>query len=261
MKFIKASIVVSSIAFSGAALAGTTASTASAPVTLVVPAYFDAARGVANWDALTATARRIPTTAILNPNSGPGVTADANYTAAIARLRAAGGKVIGYVSTSYTKRSLSAVVADINRYIALYAVDGFFIDEMTADNEASHIQFYQSVYNYIKGLKPTYTVIGNPGTNIPELYASLPTADQFVVFESNARSYANYQTMGWQAAYPKSRFVHIVYNVSAAHLQRVVTYAKTHGAGSLYVTSFTLPNPYKALPAYWNSEVADALAP
>jgi hypothetical protein len=125
----------------------------------------------------------------------------------------------------------------------------------------SHIQFYQSIYNYIKGLNATYSVTANPGTNIPELYASLPTADQFVVFESTAKSYAKYQPMSWQAAYPKSRFVHMVYGATAAQLPGVVQYAKAHGAGGVYVTSLSGGNPYKALPPYWSDEVTDAAKP
>jgi hypothetical protein len=235
------------------------AASATTATSLVVPSYFNATKSVGDWNSLTASAPKVPTTAILNPNSGPGTSADANYTAAVTKLRSSGGKVLGYVSTSYAKRSLSAVVADINMYVALYKVDGFFIDEMTSDSVTSHIQFYQSIYNYIKGLKATYSVTANPGTNIPELYASLPTADQFVVFESNAKSYASYQPMTWQAAYPKSRFVHMVYNVPAAQLPGVVSYAKSHGAGGVFVTSLMGGNPYKALPAYWSDEVADAL--
>ncbi|MDR5856576.1 spherulation-specific family 4 protein [Caballeronia sp. LZ062] len=246
---------------SGAAFAAGGTAAAGNSVGLVVPSYFNATQSVANWASLAASARKVPTTAILNPNSGPGTSADANYAAAVSRLHAAGGKVIGYVSTSYAKRPLSAVVADINSYVAFYKVDGFFIDEMTSDSRTAHIQFYQSIYNYIKGLGQTYSVTGNPGTNIPELYATLPTADAFVVFEGNAKDYRSYRPMSWQANYPRSRFTHIIYNASAAQLQTVVSYAKTHGAGSVYVTSRTGSNPYNALPAYWNDEVADALAP
>ncbi|MFM0341468.1 spherulation-specific family 4 protein [Paraburkholderia fungorum] len=240
---------------------GTAFAGSSTAVGLVVPSYFNATSSVANWNTLTTTARKVPTTAILNPNSGPGTKADPNYVAAVAKLRAAGGKVLGYVSTSYGKRSLSAVVTDINAYVSLYKVDGFFIDEMTDDSTLSHIQFYQSIYNYIKGLNAAYSVTANPGTNIPELYASLPTADQFVVFESTAKSYASYKPMSWQAGYPKKRFVHMVYNATATQLPGIVQYATKHGAGAVYVTSLAGSNPYKALPTYWNDEVADALAP
>jgi hypothetical protein len=261
--FLKLGAALAAVMLSSAAFAaGSTGSTGgtSTSLSLVVPSYFYPTKSAADWSSLAPPASKVSTTAILNPNSGPGTSADANYVAAIARLHAAGGKVIGYVSTSYAKRSLSAVVADINTYVSLYNVDGFFIDEMTSDSQTANVQFYQSVYNYIKGLKSTYSVTANPGTTIPEVYASLPTADQFVVFEDNAKNYAKFQPMSWQAAYPKSRFVHIVYNVSAAQMPGVLAYARTHGAGGVYVTSLTLPNPYKSLPAYWNDEATNAAA-
>ncbi len=145
----------------------------------------------------------------------PGSAQDANYVAAIAQIHAAGGKVIGYVSSAYATRSLSAVVQDISTYLSFYSVDGFFIDEMTSDSDTTHIQYYQSVYNYIKGLSSAYAVTGNPGTGIPELYASLPVADQFVVFENSAAQYASYAPQAWQASYPTSRFAHIVYGAAS----------------------------------------------
>jgi len=228
---------------------------------LLVPSYiYPSGSGATQWNALATAAKSTPTTVILNPNSGPGTTQDANYVAAVANVHAAGGKVIGYVSTSYTQRALSAVVQDINTYLTLYQVDGFFIDEMTADSTTAHIQFYQSVYNYIKGLSPNYTVTGNPGTNVPEIYASLPVADQLVVFEDSAKHYASYAPLAWQANYPRGRFAHIVYAASATQMQTFVQNASIKGAGSMFVTSKTLPNPYGALPAYWSQEVADAAA-
>ncbi|WP_236572399.1 spherulation-specific family 4 protein [Burkholderia sp. 8Y] len=231
------------------------ASDAATGVSLVVPAYFDATANVAYWDSLTQAALKAPTTAILNPDSGPGTSEDPAFVAAVSQLRAAGGHVLGYVSTAYAKRPLSDIVADINRYVSFYAVDGFFIDEMTSDDQLSDIQFYQSIYNYVKGLKASYSVVANPGTNIPELYASLPTADRFVVFEDDATSYAAYRPMQWQASYSTNRFVHIVYNVGAAQMPGVVKSAKLHGAGGIFVTSLSGPNPYSALPSYWQSEV------
>jgi hypothetical protein len=234
---------------------------AQSVMSLTVPAYFTATGKTASaWSDLAATAATEPTTVILNPDNGPGTTAEAAYTTAIAKVHAAGGRVIGYVYTSYAKRSLSAVITDINTYVSLYPVDGFFIDNMTDDSVTSHIQYYQSIYNYIKGLSASYSVMANPGTNIPELYASLPTADQFVVFEDSAKQYANYAPATWQASYPAERFVHIVYGAAASQVAGIVQYASTHGAGSVYVTSLGLPNPYKNLPSYWSELVSDAAA-
>lgn len=135
---------------------------------LLVPAYiYPSGSGGDAWTTLAATAQKVATTVILNPSSGPGSAQDANYVAAIAQIHAAGGKVIGYVSSAYATRSLSAVVQDISTYLSFYSVDGFFIDEMTSDSDTTHIQYYQSVYNYIKGLSSAYAVTGNPGTGIP----------------------------------------------------------------------------------------------
>jgi len=234
---------------------------AAPAMSLTVPAYFTATGSTASdWSDLATTAAKLPTTAILNPDNGPGKTADPAYIAAIEKVHAAGGRVIGYVYTSYAKRSLSQVVTDINTYVSLYKVDGFFIDNMTSDGVTSHLQYYQSIYNYIKGLSASFSVTANPGTNIPESYASLPAADQFVVFEDTAKHYASYEPEPWQAGYPASRFVHMVYSASQSQVAGIVQYASKHGAGSVYVTSLGLPNPYKALPSYWSRLVSDALA-
>jgi hypothetical protein len=251
-------MVCAAFALMGGALAAAPHANAEG---LLVPAYiYPSGSGATQWNTLAANASTVPTTVILNPDSGPGTTQDPNYVAAVAKVRAAGGKVIGYVYTSYAQRPLSAVVQDINAYQALYQVDGFFIDEMTADGTTANVQFYQSVYNYIKGLSANYTVTGNPGTNVPEIYASLPVADQIVVFEDNARRYASYAPQAWQASYPTSRFAHIVYAASATQMQNFVQHASSKGAGSVYITSKTLPNPYGALPSYWSQEVAAVAA-
>ena len=78
-----------------------------------------------DWGRLDAAARQVALTAILNPDSGPGKTADPNYVKATDNLRAAGGSVVAYVSTSYGERSLAAVKEDIARYTRFYKVDGF----------------------------------------------------------------------------------------------------------------------------------------
>ncbi|MBN3723390.1 spherulation-specific family 4 protein [Burkholderia sp. Ac-20379] len=228
---------------------------------LVVPAYFyPSGSGSTAWNTLATNAATVPLTAIVNPNSGPGTAADPAYTNAIAKVRAAGGKVIAYVHTSYGSRSLSDVTKDINTYLAFYTVDGFFIDEMANDSTAAHVQYYQSLYNYIKGLSPNYQVVNNPGSNIPEIYASLPVADRFVVYEDKQANYAKYSAASWQANYSASRFIHIVYNATSAQMSSDLQFAVTNGASGVYVTSLKLPNPYNGLPTYWDQEVSGVAA-
>lgn len=225
---------------------------------LIVPAYFYPGSTGGYWNQLATAAKSVQTIAILNPNSGPGTTADPSYLQAINALHAASGKVYGYVHTSYGKRLSTEVANDINTYLAYYPVDGFFIDEMTSDASAASLGYYQNLYNYIKGLNSGYGVTGNPGTSVPEAYASLPVADRLVVFESSAKAFSSYRPATWQANYPAERFVNMVYAASKTQMQEVVQFAAAHGINNVYVTSGFGSNPYGALPSYWGAEVSQA---
>lgn len=157
---------------------------------LLVPAYFyPADDGASYWQSLTDSAPGVGITAILNPDSGPGSTLDTNYTAVVGSLQAAGGRVIGYVHTSYGTRSAATVRAEIDRYYTLYGVDGIFIDEMS--NDTAHLGYYQSLHDYIRGLDGSGFIVGNPGTQTAPDY--LATADVLVTFESPAAEYAGYE--------------------------------------------------------------------
>jgi hypothetical protein len=242
------------------ALAALLAAPCAFAVDLLVPAYFYPGGRHNYWPQLASAAPNASITAILNPASGPGASLDANYAAAVSTFQAAGGKAIGYVSTRYAARPLSEVTADINTYVALYPVQGFFIDEMTNDADSAHLAFYQSVYNYIKALNPAYVVVGNPGTSTLEVYASLPVADQLLVFEGSLRSYRTYVPAAWQAGYAANRFAHVIYGAGKSDMSRSVAGASARGAGAIFVTADRLPNPYDTLPSFWKDEVTDAAA-
>src|SRR5829696_6590684 len=101
----------------------------------LVPAYFyPSGAGNTFWEALNAAAPRVPLTAILNPNSGPGSSSDSNYRRVTTALRNAGGRAIGYVHTSYTARPIGDVKTEVDQYLSFYSVDGFFVDEMDNRN-------------------------------------------------------------------------------------------------------------------------------
>src|SRR5438874_13108496 len=151
---------------------------------ILVPAYFSPAPG-GYWSALNQAADRVPLIAIMNPNNGPATSVDSNYTSAVNALREAGGRVIGYVYTSYTARPLTEVKADIDRYHAFYMIDGFFVDEMTNDSDAGHLAYYEDLYQYIKAKQSSDLVVGNPGINTPASYLLRPTVDALVTFENN----------------------------------------------------------------------------
>ena len=234
--------------------------TAMADLGILVPAYFYPVPN-SPWEDLNTAASDVPIVAIMNPGSGPGFSQDSNYVDVVDNLQAAGGQVIGYVSTSYANRSLLDIQADIDKYASWYNVDGIFLDEYTNTNSASDLNFYESLYNYVKGIDPTWQVIGNPGTSTVEAYASRPTADVLVVHESFATSYSGYSPSAWNAGYPAENFAHLVHTQpSSIAMEANVDQAVAQNAGLVYVTDDVLGNPWDTLPVYWDDHVAKVKA-
>jgi hypothetical protein len=255
---------------------------ARADVGTIVPSYFFPGTGGPGgsgdgWAAMDAAAGQVHLTAILNPNSGP--SSDPNviaaYTAATTNLEAAGGKVVAYVFTNDGNTPLATVEGQISTYITQYGklINGFFLDAMFLT--PSTLSYYQTINSFIKGLSPSYTVIGNPGQPFlngvtPQQYLS--TADVFNIFEgpntdpnpSNPQ-FANYPYgVNWFQSYPSNRFSNTIFDVPAnagdpLHSSAMLAdLAKAYklNAGDIYITNGMLPNPYSQLPSYWDQEVA-----
>lgn len=223
----------------------------AAPLGIMVPAYFDPSSG-GYWNSLDYAASRVPLIAIMNPNSGPGVSRNQSYITALANLHQAGGKVIGYVHTSYAARPLTNVEADIDAYLSFYTVDGFFIDEMTDDQNTNHLAYYAAIYQYIKAKGARYRVTGNPGENTQQDYLTKPAADSLVIFENDNTNYPGFLPSAWVAGYSAQQFVHIAYGVTnSAAMSNAVVLAASRHAGWVYLTDRT----YAALPSYWTNEV------
>jgi hypothetical protein len=244
----------------------------ASPLGILVPAYQYPTTGTL-WNQLDAAASKIPVMAILNPNSGPGAAADSNYTLAVNTLESDGGKVVGYVHTSYGTRSLSQVEADVQAYHQLYPqVNGIFVDEMDSGANSSestaqiaaHVAYYQSLYSYIKSVNPNWTVVTNPGTTLGPAYANTHVADTVVSFEhglnadSDGPAYANYNPANEAATAGATNLANIVTGVATAtQMQTVVNQAASQHAGWIYATDDNASNPsYGQLPSYWAQEVA-----
>jgi hypothetical protein len=227
-------------------------SACAAPLGLVVPAYFYPG---SLWSSMDWAAGRVPLVAIMNPNSGPGTKRNVQYEAAVNSLRSAGGKVIGYVSTDYARRSADAVKADIDRYFSFYPVDGIFLDEFTNDSKLEHLVHYAGLFQYIRTKGTNLIVMGNPGTHTQVAYLANPCADVLVTFESG-RGYSNYVADAWVMNHPAPQFCHLPYAVaSAAGMTNYVNLAVARNAGWIYVTSDSGANPWDTLPVYWTNEV------
>jgi hypothetical protein len=228
----------------------------SAPLGIMVPAYFDPSSG-GDWRSLDDAASRVPLIAIMNPDNGPGASQTQAYVNALANLHRAGGRIIGYVYSSYAARALTNVEADIDTYLSFYAVDGFFIDEMTDDQNTNHLAYYAAIYRYVKSKGAGYSVTGNPGENTVRDYLTERTADCLMVFENHDTNYPGFRPSDWVTRYPAQQFAQIVYDVTnSAAMSNDVELVATRHAGWIYLTDRT----YGALPSYWTNEAGSVEA-
>ncbi|NOY41211.1 MAG: hypothetical protein GXP26_05160 [Planctomycetes bacterium] len=222
---------------------------------VIVPAYFYPSNGSA-WDDLNSAASQVKITAIMNPASGPGGGQNADYVAAVDALRAAGGKVIGYVHTTFGSRPLSTVLSEIDDYASWYNLDGIFIDEMANTGPAQKLDYYRDIYNYVKGIDPNWELTGNPGINTIEQYMTWPTADRFIITENTGANYSSFTPSSWVADYPRSQFGNLIHTESSvSDMQNQLVEAIGNNAGAIYITDDAFPNPWDTLPSYWQAQI------
>ena len=182
---------------------------------------------------------------VFNPANGPGAVAQPAYRRAVAALQRSGTRVLGYVHTTYGARPRADVHADIGRYRDWYGVDGVFLDE-TPPTQAQ-LPYYRALAQDARGTGEKLVVL-NPGAVPARGYFDV--ADVVVTFEGSFGSYAAAlrDMPAWVRTLPRGRVAHLVYGASGAQARRAVQ--ERSGAGLVYATSGTLPDPWSALPAY-----------
>lgn len=231
------------------ALAGTNMQVADAATAtgIMVPLYTYPG---GTWDTVVKTKNDhpdVPVVAIVNPASGPGGSQDSNYVSGIGKLKDAGVIVLGYVSTAYTGRSLTAVNGDIDKWDSWYDVDGIFFDEQT--NWAGGESYYTQAGDYAESKGLDFTV-GNPGANSIPSYLS--TVDVVLIYESpglpNLDNYASWES------YDNNQLGMIPFGVGSLPTSWLED--ATAFIGWVYVTSDNLPNPWDSLPSYYDDMAA-----
>ena len=240
---------------------------------IIVPAYFYPGTGGPGgvgdgWATMAAAAAKVPITAVFNPDSGPlPGPADPNYVAALSNLDNAGGKTVAYVYTGNGTVPLATVESQASTYLTQYGglIDGFYLDGMNLT--PSTLSYYQSIDGYIRGLNPSYAVVGNPGQPFLNGLAPadyLSAADTFDIFEgpdtapAGQVGFNNYPYgQNWFQSFASSRFDNTIYDVPtiSAMLADLLKAAQLN-AGNVYVTDQMGSNPYSQLPSYWDQEVA-----
>lgn len=222
---------------------------------LLVPAYFyPAGDGLAHWDNLLAAADKVPVVAIVNPASGPGRRVDSNYVAIVDRAKQTKITLIGYVSTSYAKRPIAEVQADVDGWLKMYpGIQGIFFDEQAS--AAEHVPYYAALYKYVREEQKLSLVVTNPGTVCDEAYLSHPAADVVCLFENRTPFTAD-RLPDWCGKYAAEHVAVLPYNVTTADGMRACLKTAAAGkVGYLYVTDDSGRNPWDRLPTWWAEEV------
>jgi Spherulation-specific family 4 len=231
---------------------------AAQPPTLLslwVPAYYyPNGPGLHEWDRLIDAAKLVPIVAIVNPASGPGDHVDKNIAAVVARARKGKVKVVAYVGTQYTRKSLEAVKREVDTYLRFYPeIQGIHFDEQSS--AAKDVDYYADLYRYVRTHITDAIVLNNPGTTCAPEYVARPTSDVVCLFERD-RAFEEFRPPAWTKRFPASRFCVQAYHVDTeAQMKKALERAVQLRVGYVYITDDQGPNPYDRLPSYWAAEV------
>jgi hypothetical protein len=220
-------------------------------VRMAVPAYFDPPSP--DWQRLIAGAPAVGMI-VFNPESGPGTARDQRYVDVIAQAQAAGITMLGYVATSYGARPEADIVADVNSYYDFYALSGIYFAEGPMDADCTAMEpMYHRLSDAVRARDArAFLAIG---TRFCPTYIFF--FDLMVQFARNWGEYqAEYVPPAWMPANSPQRFVHFVHSVPAAEASAALSRAIANGAGWIFVTDQSDPNPWSVLPSYFDQEMA-----
>jgi hypothetical protein len=218
----------------------------------VIPLYLypQVINGVHNWQPLINAHNSHPTVevwAIVNVFNGPSNPIDPNYVDAIGKLKTAGIRTLGYVSTNYTRVSATKAKEDVDTWKSFYNPDGIFFDEMSSEFTSDAVQYYTDLGNYVKSKGFTRTV-GNPGTDVASQFAG--TLDTIMIVEDDRGFPDQSRICGWHQNYPRTQWGIFPYNIATLNEAQIL--AAKQCVGYIYVTHDGGNNPWDELPPYLN---------
>ena len=150
--------------------------------------------------------------------------------------------MLGYVTTSYGKKSQAQVQKEIDQWLETYPrIHGIFFDEMWNEDSEGAVKHQTAFNRYAHGVGCSMTV-ANAGTQVPSRYFGADAADVIVVYEDEGmpeeEQLKRYRS-GECNDYPASTRGVLVHSEAVLHkgaLQVVLEYAKW-----VYVTE----SPYR----------------
>ncbi|WP_432586777.1 spherulation-specific family 4 protein [Streptomyces sp. HD1123-B1] len=226
---------------------------------LGVPGYAHPLVAPTEWAELARPGAPVDWT-VLSVGRGPGTRRDPHCLTAVARLRAAGVRVLGLLDARCGTRPFGELVSDADRFLDWYRVDGFLLDRCPADRPGL-VEVRRTATTLRALLGGGHLVLGQGTHPYPEY---MEVADQLVTFRGAWADYRWSQVAEWTAGYPPERFCHLVHGVPGPHLEEALRIARWQGAGTIYFTDRThhpgrrtsATTPWEALPGYWDDIVS-----
>lgn len=216
---------------------------------LALPWYVHPAAAPQDWAWLAAQHRKV-SFAVVNVHNGPGTDDDEYYPGAMAGL----GRIrtLGYVPVDYGNRPVEDVAHDIRRWRKLYKVDGIMLDELPS---TAHSLARCAEYAATARAAGITFLAANPGV-FPSL-AHVNLFDVTAVFEGTAKTYADFKHPAWAHNVPPSQLWHLVYDCRPEQTAAIGRVAASRGAGHVFATDRSLPNPWLGPPSAVSARLLD----
>ncbi|MCM1968084.1 spherulation-specific family 4 protein [Streptomyces sp. G1] len=234
------------------------AATEAGRLGLGVPGYAHPLLAPVEWAELTRPGTPLHW-AVLNVTDGPGGRPDPHCTEAAAKLRRAGGAILGHLAMRDGERSFGELVSDAHRFRDWYGADGFYLADAPAGK--AELAFVRRVADTLRGLGDGLRIVLGHGTHPYEGYTE--TADQLVTFAGTWADYRWSQVAEWTADHPPETFCHLVHGVPRMHLEEALRIARWQGAGTIWFTDrrgAADRDPWASMPGYWD-EIVSRIGP
>ena len=204
-----------------------------------------------NLIALLKRYKTVPVYIVTNPSNGFGTVTvtDANYTAAIKRLRGAGAKILGYLDSNVGANTTAQILAQAATYTTFYPttpMDGWFIDRMTNSDTQPPVDTLAAVTSALH-LQGAFPIVGNVGSATPERYFLSQALDVIIIHENI--TYPSQATLqgdlaGGNSDYDARKRGAIVYTqaYNIANVELLRQYV-----GMIYTTTANTPNQYSTI--------------
>ena len=182
--------------------------------------------------------------AVINVQDGPGGSRDEAYATSLADGCAT--PLVGYVDVAYGTRSLGTILAEAAAWRSLYQVTAVMLDQVPSVPRQG--AWSLDVVDELR-MAGVSCVMLNPGTvPHPDLVRN---ADVTCVFEGSSAAYLRAHFPRWLTRDDNRAVWHLVHSCPPGWQNLVCGLAGRRGAGYVWATAGTLPNPWCRTQESW----------